>query len=152
MAHEARAETVADAHARVSWVVLYDGDCGFCAWLLSGLLRWDRAGRLTPIALQRREAEELLRELTPAERMASWHLIAPGGERFSAGAALTRLLQLLPGGRLPANALALFPAPTARAYRWVAEHRTQLSRGVPSSSKRRARERVREREAARRQA
>src|SRR6187200_1349141 len=52
------------------WVVLYDADCGLCKWLLSGLLRWDRTARLHPIALQRSEAADLLRELTPSERMA----------------------------------------------------------------------------------
>jgi hypothetical protein len=41
------------------WALLYDADCGFCTWLLSALLRWDRAGRLHPIALQR--SETLLR-------------------------------------------------------------------------------------------
>ena len=64
-------------------MVLYDAECGLCKWLLSGLLRWDRAARLHPIALQRSEADDLLRELTPAERMASWHLISPTGERRS---------------------------------------------------------------------
>jgi len=129
-----------------TWVVLYDGDCGLCMWLLSGLLRWDRAARLKPIALQRSEADDLLGELTPAERMASWHLISPSGERFSAGAALSPLLRRLPAGRLPATGLARFPRLTERAYRWVADHRSQLSRLVPSGAKRRAAERVRDRE------
>src|SRR5436190_19664464 len=88
------------------WIVLYDDDCGFCKWLLALLLRWDRAGRLRPLALQRTEADELLAELTPEQRMASWHLIAPTGERRSAGAALAPLLRSLPGGRLPAAGLA----------------------------------------------
>jgi predicted DCC family thiol-disulfide oxidoreductase YuxK len=128
------------------WVVLYDADCGFCKWLLSALLRWDRAGRLQPIALQRSEAGDLLRELTPAERMASWHLISPSGQRHSGGAALPPLLRLLPGGRVPAAAFAQFPGLTDRGYRWVAEHRSQLSRWVPASAKQRASERVRRRE------
>ena len=129
------------------WVVLYDAECGLCKWLLSGLLRWDRAARLHPIALQRSEADDLLRELTPAERMASWHLISPTGERRSGGAALSTLLRLLPAGRLPAAASARFPGLTDRGYRWVAEHRSQLSKWVPSSAKRRASQRVYDREA-----
>jgi predicted DCC family thiol-disulfide oxidoreductase YuxK len=128
------------------WCVLYDADCGLCKWLLSGLLRWDRAARLRPIALQRSEAENLLRELTPAERMASWHLISPTGERRSGGAAVAPLLRLLPAGRLPADWFARFPARTDRGYRWVADHRSQLSKWVPSSAKLRASERVNERE------
>jgi predicted DCC family thiol-disulfide oxidoreductase YuxK len=128
------------------WVVLYDADCGFCTWALSALLRCDRGARLRPIALQRSEADDLLRELMPAERMASWHLISPTGERRSAGAALAPLLRVLPAGLLPAAALARFPRLADRGYRWVAEHRSQLSRWVPSRAKRRAGERVRRRE------
>jgi predicted DCC family thiol-disulfide oxidoreductase YuxK len=128
------------------WVVLYDGDCGICNWLLAGLLRWDRAARLRPIALQRAEADVLLAGLEPAERMASWHLISPDGVRRSGGAAIAPLLGLLPRGRVPAAAVARFPGLAARGYLWVAEHRTQLSRWVPTSMKQRARERVGQRE------
>ncbi len=56
-----------DPHAgeRPAWAVLYDADCGLCEWLLSGLLRWDRATCLHPIALQRPEADDLLRQIRP---------------------------------------------------------------------------------------
>jgi predicted DCC family thiol-disulfide oxidoreductase YuxK len=128
------------------WVVLYDADCGLCKWLLSGLLRWDRAERLHPLALQRPEADDLMQELTPDERMASWHLISPSGERHSGGSALPPLLRLLPAGRLPAAVFARFPRFTEEGYRWVAQHRSWLSKLIPSSAKRRAAERVRERE------
>jgi predicted DCC family thiol-disulfide oxidoreductase YuxK len=107
------------------------------------VLRWDRAARLQPIALQREEAEDLLAELPPAERLASWHLISPGGERRSGGAAVVPLLRLLPAGRIPAAGFARVPGLTDRAYRWVADHRSQLSRLIPSGPKRRAAERVR---------
>jgi predicted DCC family thiol-disulfide oxidoreductase YuxK len=130
------------------WTLLYDADCGLCAWLLSLVLRWDRAGRLRPLALQRTEADELLGELAPAERIASWHLVAPSGERRSAGAALPALLRLLPGGRLPAACLERAPEFTERGYGWVAAHRSFLSRPVAPSSKRRARRHVRRRERA----
>jgi predicted DCC family thiol-disulfide oxidoreductase YuxK len=131
------------------WVVLYDDDCGLCKWLLSGLLRWDRVARLRPVALQRPEADDLLADLTREERMASWHLISPGGERHSAGAAFPPLLTLLPGGGPPAAAFARFPRATERGYRWVADHRSQLSKFVPAGAKQRASERVHERELSR---
>ena len=130
------------------WAVLYDADCGFCRWLLAGLLRWDRAVRLRPIAVQRPEADDLLADLTPAERMASWHLISSTGALRSGGAAVPPLLRLLPGGRLPAAAFAQFPRLTDGGYRWVAEHRSQLSKWVPTRSKQHASERVRQREQA----
>jgi predicted DCC family thiol-disulfide oxidoreductase YuxK len=128
------------------WAILYDAECGFCIWLLSALLRWDGAARLHPIALQRPEADELLQPLTSAERMASWHLISPSGERRSGGAGVPPLLRLLPAGRFPAAAFARVPGLTDHGYRWVARHRCQLSKCVPSRAKRRARRHVHQRE------
>jgi predicted DCC family thiol-disulfide oxidoreductase YuxK len=94
---------------------------------------------LHPIALQAPEAAQLLSDLEPDERMASWHLISPEGLRRSGGAAVPPLL-VLAGGRLPAAVFARFPRITDRGYRWVAGHRTQLSRFVPAGAKRRANE------------
>ena len=127
-------------------MILYDADCGLCKWLLSGLLWWDRAERLDPVALQRPQAARILAEIIPAERFASWHLIAPTGSRLSGGDAIPPLLRLLPGGRLPGAALAGFPRLTDRGYRWVAEHRSLLSRWVPATLKRSASARVHVRE------
>ena len=110
------------------WLVLYDAECGFCRRSLSVLLRWDRGGHLRPVALHDPAAEGLLGDMAPDERMASWHLIGPDGRRWSAGAALVPLLRLLPGGRAPAAVFARFPRLTDRGYRWVAGHRSQLSR------------------------
>ena len=129
-----------DAHR---WVVLYDGECDLCKWLLARILRWDRASRLRPLALRSAEADAMLCDLESDERMASWHLVSPSGERSSAGAALSRVLALLPGGALPAAATQRFPALTERAYEWVADHRSTVSKLVPAASKRRAHARVR---------
>ncbi|HEX8051114.1 MAG TPA: DCC1-like thiol-disulfide oxidoreductase family protein [Solirubrobacterales bacterium] len=128
------------------WLVLYDGDCGLCKWLLAGLLRFDRAERLRPVALQRPEAGAYLADLDRAEWMTSMHLVSPDGTRASAGEALPALLRLLSGGRLPAAILARFPRLTSAGYRWVATHRIGISRFVPRRAKERAAERVRERE------
>jgi predicted DCC family thiol-disulfide oxidoreductase YuxK len=135
------------AQGEGTWIVLYDGACGFCKWILGGLLRLDPDRRLRPLALQRPEAGALLSELDPDLRMASFHLVSPDGELSSAGKALPALLGLIRGGSRPAAALARFPAITAASYRWIAEHRTQLSRVVPGSWKRWGAARVREREA-----
>jgi predicted DCC family thiol-disulfide oxidoreductase YuxK len=124
------------------WMLLYDPDCGFCRWSLAWVLRADRDKRLRPVALGSAEADELLAELTPEERMRSWHLIAPDGRRWSAGYAAPPLLRLLPGGRLPAAALAAAPVLTDRAYRFVADHRSGFSKLIPGRSKRRADERI----------
>lgn len=130
---------------RETWTVLYDADCGFCVWALSGLLTWDRTRRLRPTALQSPEANRLLADVPPAQRLASWHLISPAGARHSAGAAVVQMLRLLPGGRLPAAACARFPRLTETAYWLVAEYRSQLSRLIPMPAKCNARRRVQER-------
>ena len=108
-------------------VVLYDAECPVCRALLGWLLRRDRARRLEPVALQRPEAADLLPELTPAERMASWHLVTPSGLRRSGGAALPPVLALLPGWRLPATVLEHLPWLTDHGYRWVAANRSFLA-------------------------
>jgi predicted DCC family thiol-disulfide oxidoreductase YuxK len=118
-----------------TWSVLYDRDCGFCRWSLAQLLALDRGSRLRPVALGTPAADVLLADLTPEQRKASWHLVSPEGRRWSAGAAGPPLARLLPGGRLPAALLERAPGATERAYRWVAEHRSSLSRLVPTRAK-----------------
>jgi predicted DCC family thiol-disulfide oxidoreductase YuxK len=120
--------------------VLYDSDCGFCKWLLATLLRRDEGRELRPVALQSAEAEALLSDLPAAERMASWHLISPHGERLSGGAAAPPALELVRGGAPIAALLARVPGLTDRGYSWVAAHRSQLSRFVPRGAKTRAAE------------
>jgi predicted DCC family thiol-disulfide oxidoreductase YuxK len=119
-------------------IVLYDPDCGFCRWSLALLLRADRRRRLRPLALGTEQADRLLADLQPEQRAASWHLVWPDGRRQSAGAAVPGVLELLPGGAGPAAVLARFPEQTERGYRWVADHRSTLSRLLPSGAKRRA--------------
>ncbi|MGH2873403.1 MAG: DCC1-like thiol-disulfide oxidoreductase family protein, partial [Solirubrobacteraceae bacterium] len=110
----------------MSWQVVYDADCGLCRCTLALLLWGDRRRLLAPVALGTPRAARLLAELSEQERAASWHLIAPNAQRWSAGAALAVALALLPGGRLPAALLRRIPGPTERGYRWVAEHRSLL--------------------------
>jgi predicted DCC family thiol-disulfide oxidoreductase YuxK len=124
------------------WTVLYDSDCGFCRLALGLLLSLDRAGRLCPVALGTAEADRLLADLSPEWRADAWHLVAPDGRRWSAGAAAPPLLRLLPGGRLPATMLAAAPKTTERTYRWVANHRSTLSRLIPAGAKRLAEDRI----------
>jgi predicted DCC family thiol-disulfide oxidoreductase YuxK len=120
------------------WIVIYDGDCGFCRTALAAILSADRKHALRPLALGTPEADALLADMTPDRRDASWHLVSPDGHRESAGAAGPPLLKLLPGGKAPGAVLARFPNQTQRAYEWVADHRSGLSRLLPSGAKRRA--------------
>jgi predicted DCC family thiol-disulfide oxidoreductase YuxK len=144
---------IAMAPRSYSWTLLYDADCGFCKWSLSLVLKLDRRRRLRPLSLQSAEANQLLADLSPTQRNASWHLVSPDGRRWSAGAAAPPLLRLLPGGRPPARLLDAAPRMTERAYGFVAEHRSLLGRALPARSKERAAARIdaaqRERQAGR---
>jgi predicted DCC family thiol-disulfide oxidoreductase YuxK len=124
------------------WILLYDPDCGFCRWSLGWVLAADRTRRVRPVPLGSPEADQLLADMDREERMASWHLVAPDGRRWSAGYAAPPLLRLLPAGRAPAAALAAAPGITDRVYRWVADHRSTISRLIPERGKRRADERI----------
>jgi predicted DCC family thiol-disulfide oxidoreductase YuxK len=103
----------------------YDEDCGFCRWTLGWVLRWDRRRRLEPVPIER-----------PAD-LDSWHF-ERGNERWSAGHAFAPLLEELPGGRVLAPMARKLEWLLVPAYRWVAGHRTGLSKLVPERSKRRA--------------
>jgi predicted DCC family thiol-disulfide oxidoreductase YuxK len=117
-------------------VLVYDGACGFCRRSLELVLRWDRRGRLRPLALQDPEAHELLGGLPEAERLASWHLVTVDGAVHSAGAAFPPLLRLLPGGPPLAALAERFPHATERGYRLVARNRGRLGRVLRSRSSR----------------
>ena len=118
--------------------MLYDADCGFCRWSLGWVLRADRRRVLRPVKLGTPAADELLSDITPEQRMSSWHLVAPDGTRQSAGAAAPPLLLQLPGGQLPARLLASAPEITERAYQWVVKHRSKFGKLIAESSKQRA--------------
>ncbi len=119
--------------------VLYDGDCGFCAWALAWLLRWDRGRRLEPVAIQSEEGARLLAGLPPERRLASWHARDAHGLVVSGGAALAHVLPRVPAGAPLAELAERFPRATEAGYAWVAAHRSGLGRLVSAGGERRAR-------------
>jgi predicted DCC family thiol-disulfide oxidoreductase YuxK len=111
-------------------ILLYDSDCGFCRWSVDKVLAWDRSDRVRSMELQDPEADTLLGGMEEDVKMGSWHLVAPDGRVYSAGAAAPPLLRLLPGGKPLAALLAAFPGVTDRAYRVVARNRDRFGRLV----------------------
>jgi predicted DCC family thiol-disulfide oxidoreductase YuxK len=130
---------------RTESLVLYDAECGFCRWSLAGVLAWDRHRRVRPVAIQSAEGQRLLDDVSEAQRLSSWHLIGPDGRRYSAGAAVARLLRTLPAGAPLAALLERFPSATESGYAWVAAHRGLLGHLIPAAAKRRADARIRRR-------
>ena len=108
--------------------MLYDEDCGFCRWSLDRVLRWNRTGRLRAASIQSEEGGRVLADLSERDRLGSWHLVAPGGRRYSGGAAIAPMARLLPAGAPVAILSNAFPRPTERLYRWVARNRDSLGR------------------------
>ena len=121
-------------------LILFDRDCGFCAWTLAALLRRDPGGRLRVATIQGAEGERLLAAIPPERRLASWHVVDDEGRLRSGGAALPTVLAALRGGAPFAALARRAPGMTDRGYRWVAAHRSLLSKPVPARAKARARE------------
>jgi predicted DCC family thiol-disulfide oxidoreductase YuxK len=115
-------------------VVLYDEECGFCRWSLDRLLRWDRRGRLRATPIRSEEGDRLLADLEEKARLASWHLVTPGGRRFSGSAATAPVARVLPAGSPIAFLAETFPRSTDRLYRWVARNRDTLGRRLGEHS------------------
>jgi predicted DCC family thiol-disulfide oxidoreductase YuxK len=114
-------------------IVLYDGDCGFCRWMVAWALERDRDHVLTVAPIQSPTGERLLADLEPAERLRSVHVVHDDGRRTSGGAAVREVLGVLPAARRFA------PLGGAEwAYRLVAAQRGRISRLVPAKSKARA--------------
>ncbi len=113
------------------WSLLYDADCGFCRVCVAVLLVKDRHHRMRTVALQGPRAAPLLPGLDGAARMASWHLVAPDGRAWSAGAALAPALRLLPGGTPAARLAERFPRVVDHVYWFAVRHRGRLGRAIP---------------------
>jgi len=121
---------------------LYDRDCGFCRWTTGWILRWDRHGRILPLAIQSSDGQALLGGVAEDLRLSSWHIATPAGDGLtvkvdSAGAGFGPLLRALPGGRGLAVLTERFPDSTERAYRWVAGNRSRFGRRLSNRAKRR---------------
>jgi predicted DCC family thiol-disulfide oxidoreductase YuxK len=127
-------------------IVFYDHDCGFCRWTLGLMLVWDRGHRLWPAAIEGPVGERWLAGMPVSERVASWHIVEAGGVVSSAGAGIAEILEYVPGGSVLARLLRLAPGLVERAYWFVADRRSRISRFVPGAWVRSSTERVKARE------
>jgi predicted DCC family thiol-disulfide oxidoreductase YuxK len=88
------------------------------------------------LAIESPEGDRDLGDLGAA-RLESWHLVR-GGERYSGGRAVAPLLEELPGGSVFAPIARRLEFALVPGYRWIADHRNDLSRLVPRRAKQRA--------------
>jgi predicted DCC family thiol-disulfide oxidoreductase YuxK len=125
--------------------LLYDRDCGFCRFSVALVLAWDRRRRLRPVAIQTDEGQRLLAALPPPDRLASAHVVEPGGGVRSGGAVAGPVLRELPGGGPLARLAERMPRLTDRGYRAVANRRSSLGRLVTARARRWAERRIADR-------
>jgi predicted DCC family thiol-disulfide oxidoreductase YuxK len=112
-------------------VLLYDSGCRLCRFAARLVASADRRGRVGLLPLEDDAAEPLVAELPEQERLASWHLVRPGGRIASRGAAGIELLEAL-GHDRAARATGRAEPLFERAYTAVAEHRDRLGPLVPN--------------------
>jgi predicted DCC family thiol-disulfide oxidoreductase YuxK len=111
-------------------VLLYDGGCRLCRFAARVVDLADPRGRIGLLPLADEAAGPLLADLPEEERLASWHLVRPGGRVASRGAAGTELLEAL-GYKRVARAAGHGEPLAERAYALVADHRDRLGPLVP---------------------
>ena len=115
-------------------VLFYDGECRFCRACARMVAALDHRGMIAMLPFDDPAAEALLTPVSPERRGDSMHLVQPDGWVLSGGDALIELSRVLPGGDALASAAwrnELLRKAFASSYRFVADHRGQLSRVTP---------------------
>ena len=116
-------------------VLLFDGECGLCRFIVRGLLRWDRAGRLRFAPLQGAAAQAYLRHRgLPLVDFDTLVFVPNWNQRDAAGPLLrtdgvVASLRVVGGATALTMAAALHRVPRAwrdAAYRLVARWRRRL--------------------------
>lgn len=118
--------------ARPQPVLLYDGDCGLCNWIVRRLLALDEAGRLRYAPLQSKPAQAYLRrqglpttDFDSLVFVPDWDDPAPGGHRLRTDGALAAWAAA-GGGRVVGSIKFLPVALRDFGYRLVARSRYAL--------------------------
>jgi predicted DCC family thiol-disulfide oxidoreductase YuxK len=103
------------------YTVVYDGHCKVCGRMVRLLRAWDRKSRLL----------ERFPWIPPLAYTQALQLIGPGGRTWQGAAAVERIIEVMPRGRLISW---VFRIPFVRAladrfYRWFARNRYRLGCG-----------------------
>jgi predicted DCC family thiol-disulfide oxidoreductase YuxK len=121
-----------------AYTVVFDGDCKVCTRLSNVLRKWDRSSSLLEVVSSQQQGVMARFPWIPARAYAdALQLIAADGTTWQGAAAIERLLDVLPKGRLISW---IFRIPFARAladrfYRWFARNRYRLGCGAHCQSR-----------------
>lgn len=113
------------------YTVVYDGDCKVCTRLSRMLKRWDRTHRLEVVPSQAPGVTARYPWIPAHAYAEALQMVARDGTTWSGAAAIEKILDVLPKGRLISW---LFRLPFARTladrfYRWFARNRYRLGCG-----------------------
>jgi predicted DCC family thiol-disulfide oxidoreductase YuxK len=127
--------TVADVDAAAGserpYTCVYDGNCKVCTRLTKVLNRWDRDDQIQIVPSQASGVMARFPWIPSHAYTEALQLIGPGGETWSGAAAIEKLLDILPKGKLLAW---VFHIPFVRGladrfYKWFARNRYRLGCG-----------------------
>ena len=113
------------------YTVVYDGTCKVCGKIVRKLNKWDRAKRMQTIPSQAAGVRARFPWIPARAYQESVQLIGPGGRTWQGAAAVEKILELIPRGRLISWIFKIpFARPLAeRFYRWFARNRYQFGCG-----------------------
>jgi predicted DCC family thiol-disulfide oxidoreductase YuxK len=120
-----------------AYTVVYDGDCRVCTRLATVLRQWDRPQRLEVVSSQQQGVMARFPWIPPRAYAEALQLVAADGTTWQGAAAIERLLDVLPRGRLLSW---VFRIPFVRGladrfYRWFARNRYRLGCGAHCQSR-----------------
>jgi predicted DCC family thiol-disulfide oxidoreductase YuxK len=113
------------------YTCVYDGMCKVCTRLSGVLEKWDRDHLIEVVPSQATGVMARFPWIPAHAYVEALQLIGPGGQTWSGAAAIEKLLDILPKGRLISWIFKLpFARPLAdRFYKWFARNRYKLGCG-----------------------
>jgi predicted DCC family thiol-disulfide oxidoreductase YuxK len=119
------------------YTVVYDGQCRVCTRLATLLRKWDRRREVEVVPSQAGGVMARFPWIPPEAYQVALQLVGPGGETWQGAAAVEKLLDVLPRGRLVSW---FFRIPgmrrvVDRVYRWFARNRYRLGCGEHCQSR-----------------
>ena len=119
------------------YTCVYDGDCRVCTRLANALKKWDREHVIEVVPAQATGVMARFPWIPARAYAEALQLVGPHGETWQGAAAIEKLLDILPKGKLIGW---IFKIPYVRAladrfYRWFARNRYKLGCGEHCQSR-----------------